>query len=285
MRELRLCVSHVWDPNIRLAVEYGRVNPFCVVVDRFDEMAGKVDGIMVSDPRAVAFHPRLARPFLRRGTPVWIDGPFAYSMSDARKLIEMAAAGRTAIVAATAEEFLPLTGWLRRKARELAPLTAAMVLVSTQGRSADKWAGVEGVNLSCAIFGSSVRKVCRVAASATEPTYALTLEYRDLPGDHPLNVVVHGAASETDRVWARLYGNDMCEGRQAFSDDRSEDWLGTFVPAALAVQRTFSSKLSPQASDYLLAKTKLCLACYKSSLVPEGKQLSVQELEDDWKAE
>jgi hypothetical protein len=285
LAQLRLSVSHVWDADPNRAALYAQTHSIPNVAKRFNGMVGKVDGVVLSDSRAVAWHPRLAEPYLRSGTPVWIEGPLAYSLSAARRMIDMAVAGRTALAGAVVDEFLPLTKFLSRKVRDLAPLTAAAAVVSTCGLANSRWAGVEGVYLGCAIFGTLVRKLSLKLAPGKEPNYALALDYDDIHGTRPLHIIVHGIPSKTDRVWARLYGADMVDVRHVFSEDGAEAWLSTFAPAALAMHRSFASKVPPQPYDYLLAKNRLYLAACRSSQVPDGKQLVLADFEETWEAD
>jgi len=280
--QARLAVTHVWDPEGGRAAALAR-QASATAVARHDEMQGKVDGIVVGSPRASAWHDRLVRSYLLSGIPVWIDGPLAYSVSKATTLLEAARQGRTAVAAATVEEFLPTTRYLARKARQIAPVTAAMAVLSTRrGGSA---AGVEAVNFGAAILGPGAARVSRVVASTDSPNFALALEYHEGNAGRPLHAIVHGMPIAAERVWARLYGNDMVDQSHVFIDEPEQDWLNTFLPAALKIERMFTSRKPAQPDEYLLAKTRLYLAALRSSLVPDGKQFDVAALDSTWEAE
>lgn len=179
-----------------------------------------------------------------------------------------------------------LTRRLARRASAIAPLTAGMAVVTTRGRPEGKWAGTTALNVGAAIFGVKARQVGRIMASVEEPNFAVTLEYGDSENrGRPLHVVVQGMPVATDRLWARLYGNDMVDRSHAFIEDPEDDWLNTFLPAALAMERMFASRSAPQSYEYLLAKTRLYVAACKSSLDPEGRQLEVSRLDAGWEAE
>jgi len=284
LSQTQMAVTAVWDSDPSRAAAVAAHSPI-TPVDRFDKLIGRVDGVLISDPRALAWHPQLAAPYLKAGIPVWIDGPLAPSMASAHAMLDASARGKAALMAGTIEEFFPTTRILRGKANDLAPITAAMVAVSTLGRPHDRWAGVESVNALCAIFGTSAVKANRIGASAKDSAYAITFEYRGLNGERPIHIVAQGMRRGADRLWARLYGTDMTDQNHILSDDAEVDWLNSFLPAALAMQQMFQTGKAPEDSATLLAKTKLYLASCRSSLIPDGKEFPVADLSDAWTLE
>lgn len=282
LAQTQMNIVAAWDPN------RGRADAFAgssavTIVDRFDQMVGKVDGVLISDLRALAWHPQLSAPYLKAGISVWVDGGLAPSMESAQSMIDNA--DKAALMSGVIEEFFPTTRFLRRKANELAPLTAAMIALSTLGKPKERWTGVEAVNTACAIFGAAVAKVSRIVASESEPNYAITFEYGELKGGHSVHIVVQGMPRGVDRLWARLYGTDMVEQNHILTEDFEADSLNSFLPAALAMQQMFSTHKAPQDPQQLLAKTRLFLSSCRSSSTPDGKEFAVVDLPRNWKVE
>lgn len=58
------------------------------LVDKPEEMIGKVDGMLIESVDGTVHFER-ARPFLEAGIPCFIDKPFACSVMDARKIVEL----------------------------------------------------------------------------------------------------------------------------------------------------------------------------------------------------
>ena len=78
-------VTHVWtqDPALsRRIAEAARVER---VVDRFEDMIGSVDGLLLARDDAEA-HFSFAAPYLDAGIPVYVDKPLALSVAEARRL-------------------------------------------------------------------------------------------------------------------------------------------------------------------------------------------------------
>jgi predicted dehydrogenase len=59
------------------------------IVDRAEDMIGKVDGVMIETGDGSA-HLERARPFLEAGIATWVDKPFASSLEDANEMVELA---------------------------------------------------------------------------------------------------------------------------------------------------------------------------------------------------
>lgn len=112
MAQIQMTVAAAWDPDRARATAMAGGSSV-TVADRFDQMIGKVDSVLISDPRALAWHPQLAAPYLKAGIPVWIDGALAPSMEIAEAMLPSAERGKTALMAGVIEEFFPATPFLR----------------------------------------------------------------------------------------------------------------------------------------------------------------------------
>ena len=66
------------------------------LVDKPEDMIGKVDGIMIKSQEGGA-HLERARPFLEAGLPCFIDKPFTCSVADARKIADLAGKKKTPV--------------------------------------------------------------------------------------------------------------------------------------------------------------------------------------------
>jgi hypothetical protein len=278
---LNMALTSVWDSDMAKAEAFAKQSSIRTV-QSYQSLLKIVDGLLVSPGVSLGNAGTWVEPVLGAGIPVWIDGPLAPSMAQAKKLIAVAERGKTAVMAASIEEFFAATTFLRRKAAQLRPITAAMVAVSTTGKQKFDWSGVEAVNVLCAIFGPSAGKVTRIVAPSEEQNYTITVEYGDLKGNRPLHIVAQGIPQTASRLWGRIYGMDMVDREHLFSDDAAEDWTHSILPAALAFQEMVRTRKAPQDSTYLLAKTRLYLAACRSTEDPDGRQLAVGDLADNW---
>jgi hypothetical protein len=76
------------------------------LVDKPEEMIGKVDGMLVESQEG-GVHWERARPFLEAGLPCYIDKPFTCGVADARKIVELAEKGRVPVFSSSSLRYAP----------------------------------------------------------------------------------------------------------------------------------------------------------------------------------
>jgi hypothetical protein len=76
------------------------------LVEKPEDMIGKVDGMLIESQEGGA-HWASARPFLEAGIPCYIDKPFACSVADARKIVELAAKKNVPIFSSSSLRYAP----------------------------------------------------------------------------------------------------------------------------------------------------------------------------------
>jgi virulence factor len=76
------------------------------LVDKPEEMIGKVDGMLIESQEG-GVHWERARPFVEAGIPCFVDKPFACSVADARKMMELAASKKVALFSSSSLRYAP----------------------------------------------------------------------------------------------------------------------------------------------------------------------------------
>jgi hypothetical protein len=76
------------------------------LVDKPEEMIGKVDAMLIEAVDGGVHHER-ARPFLEAGLPCFVDKPFACSVADARKIIDLAAKKKVPVFSSSSLRYAP----------------------------------------------------------------------------------------------------------------------------------------------------------------------------------
>ena len=79
-------VTHVWAQNSEIAEHISQSAFIPNVVDDFHAMIGQVDGLLLARDDADT-HSYFATPFLDAGIPVYIDKPLAFTVDEARQMI------------------------------------------------------------------------------------------------------------------------------------------------------------------------------------------------------
>ncbi len=81
-------VTHIWTQDKKLSTHIARSSRIEQVVDNFTDLIGKVDGILLARDDAEK-HFELSAPFLKKGLPIYIDKPLAYTTKEARKILSL----------------------------------------------------------------------------------------------------------------------------------------------------------------------------------------------------
>lgn len=85
-------VTHIWAQNRKIAESVARVSKIPNIVDKPEELIGKVDAIILARDD-VENHWRMAEPFLKTRMPIYIDKLLAHNEEDLNKFIQMAGDG------------------------------------------------------------------------------------------------------------------------------------------------------------------------------------------------
>ena len=96
-------ITHCWDIEYEkakaVAEPYG-----CEVVKNFDDMLGKVDGVISGGYYNHPWNHILHEPYLEAGLPNLINRPFANSLAKARQMIELAQKNGATLLAPSSHE-------------------------------------------------------------------------------------------------------------------------------------------------------------------------------------
>jgi len=86
-------VTHIWAQERKIAEHIAKASLIDTVVDRFEDMIGKVDAVMLTrdDPEN---HVAMAKPFLDANVPIFIDKPLAITTNDLDYFKQQASAGK-----------------------------------------------------------------------------------------------------------------------------------------------------------------------------------------------
>jgi predicted dehydrogenase len=131
------------------------------VLDKPEELIGQVDAVMVTSVDG-SIHLERARPFLEARLPLFVDKPFATSLDDARRIVDMAQARGVAVTSASALRYAPEVLAVHARSSELGAIVG--VDAFTPGvlhpRNPGLFHyGVHGVETVYALMGAGCRAV------------------------------------------------------------------------------------------------------------------------------
>jgi predicted dehydrogenase len=129
-----------------------------VVCHTIEETATDVDAVFLADsssPKEGADHPTLARPFLEKGIPCFVDKPFSLGLADGKAMIDMAKQNGTALMSVSLLSHTETGNLFKNRIAEL-PEPGLLVV---KGAGFRQGAVIHGLSLALAMFGGGVKSV------------------------------------------------------------------------------------------------------------------------------
>jgi hypothetical protein len=80
-------VTHIWTQDVEVSRKIAAASKIDNVVAELTDMVTEVDAVLLARDDAEN-HFEMAKPFLQAGLPVFIDKPLAYTLTEARRIIE-----------------------------------------------------------------------------------------------------------------------------------------------------------------------------------------------------
>ncbi len=278
-----MVMTKVWDRDPKVAAAFAKKYG-CRAVSSFDGMAGKVDGVILSDfTSAHRFHD-LARPYLEAGTPIFINRPFAYSMRKARMIADLSRKTGTPIMCGDTHEYVKEVNIARARVKEMEPLSGVH---ATNSMSDYPSHGIHGIYWLHACLGGGVKAVSYITPDWRQPNGLCVLEYAPRVRDGKvfyatLQQIVPTATNASIRLFMR-------ESRYTQIDFMWEksDWdrkVLMFLQPVLAMQKMFETGVMPESHDSILEKTRVFLTGFYSAVEKGGAPVKVDDLPEDWTA-
>lgn len=275
-------ITHCWDIEYEkakaIAESYG-----CEVVKNFDDMLGKVDGVISGGYYNHPWNHILHEPYLEAGLPNLINRPFANSLAKARKMIELAEKhGATILAPSSHEHNEPIS-------RAKAWASDKQIVCYTATNSFDDYPthGIHGVYMVCKAVveaGNPVVSVAYQADSWHSPPGVITFEHVNSEG-HQFYGTLHQVSGSwgTVQIHTReAYGgeNFRIHTGTGYPYDKTEIW----VPTIWAFQNMALHNEMPQTFGQLQHKTSVFLAGWKSVLENDGKPVKLTDVPEEWEA-
>jgi predicted dehydrogenase len=126
------------------------------VCRKFEEVSDDVDLVFIADCNGDGSdHLKLAAPGLTKGVPTFIDKPFAYTVHDALKLIELAQKKRCPLLSLSILSMVPQAVQFHNRLAEIAPVEFGIV----KGFGGSLAGIIHTISLAQRVFGGGVKAV------------------------------------------------------------------------------------------------------------------------------
>jgi predicted dehydrogenase len=261
----------VWSPDEQATRAFAAEFAIPRIVDRPQAMVGEVDlALILYDEDAGASHTELARPFLERGTPTFIDRPLTPDLRESVELLAFAQRHDAPLMTGSALRYAGEVEDLLTDLQGLGRTSA----VTVTGPGHWWFYGLHSLELAQTVISGGMNSVRRypfdtrdvaVLSTASGPTVIVTL-LRDVPDR--FHVTVHG----TDGITATAVTDHWLENRDA----GPHTFRTRMMAAAAEMARTRTPPLPPGDAIEVLA---LLVAGVRS--VEHGTAVTVADVLED----
>ncbi|MFH2068806.1 MAG: Gfo/Idh/MocA family oxidoreductase, partial [Candidatus Omnitrophota bacterium] len=176
----------VWDKDRKLAEGMSRIfDNHPTVCETFEEVSDNVDLVFIADCNGDGSdHLELALPSIKKKVPTFIDKPFTYDVTDARKLVKLAEKYKTPIMSLSMLRVLPHASRFRNRFAELGKPQFGVI----------KGGGIHAISLAQHLFGCGVESV---EAMGQKPLAYVHLDYGGKSGRPGSGVILCCASGPT----------------------------------------------------------------------------------------
>ncbi|HYM10708.1 MAG TPA: Gfo/Idh/MocA family oxidoreductase [Bryobacterales bacterium] len=277
-------ITHCWEIEPDKAEAFAKTYG-CQAVRNFDDMLGKVDGIISGGYYNYPWNHILHQPYLEAGLPNLINRPFADTVAKTRRILDLAQKHNAAILVPSAFEYTEAItrakSWAHGK----------KILCYTATNSFDDYPshGVHGVYLISKAVAEAGNPVVSVAYQAKQwwtPPGVMTFEHAD-----PSGRSFFGALHQVSGSWGTIqihtpeeYGgkNFLIRTGVEFPFNKTEVWAPTIWAFQNMAMNQAMPAAMPQTYDQILHKTNVFLAGFHSILANDGKPVRLDQVPDDW---
>ncbi|MFC1541526.1 Gfo/Idh/MocA family oxidoreductase [Candidatus Latescibacterota bacterium] len=276
---LNMEITHVWDPLPDAAQRFAKQLDI-TAVKNYDEMLGKIDGLIFADMLTVPYMKTIAKPYLEAGVPTYLTRPFAYSLRDIDDILESAAKGNTPIIATTKFEHYREVPALRNKLKNVGRIR----IVQAASNTMDYPMHFHIHQMMPKILGYDVKQISLFYERENRSNYVhQTMLYPGGEGQPPYVCTIDGAGIP-DAFHIRVVGD---QGIEEVSMPRGYDnWEQRlqfrYAQQIIDMQRTFYGR-NYEPYDIVRKKTELFLTAFYSSLERGGAPVEVGTVPVDWR--
>lgn len=251
------------------------------VVKRPEDMVKLVDGVFITDPEDSL---NLARPFLEKGMPVFINRPMAWNIKDAREIVRLAKQSGSVLVTGSCVPWMA-EFQVARSRIDPAKVQHYYIDGSTANfgsyfphilETAIMLTG--GKVIRCSTHGMSWP---RDEDPLSIPPVMVHMEHEKIKDRNPVIGVASTWFGQPYRNWAKIHlDNDVVEQGVLWEGTGAQEtnehlWL----PFLRVIDKAFQTGVWPQEEAVVLNKVETMLMAHKSGC-EGGRPVGITEIED-----
>jgi len=253
------------------------------VVRRPEDMVRLVDAVFIMDPEDSL---NLARPFIEASKPIFVNRPFAWTMREARELLNLAEANDVPVISGSC------VPWMNEFQVAKSRIDSTKLQhYYTDGSTANFCSYMPHIleTAQMVVGGKVIRcSTHGVTWAADEdplsiPPVMTHLEYEKVGDRNPVLGVASTWYGQPYRNWMKVHlDRDVIEQGVYWEGENSsqvEKDEHLWMPLLREVSRTFETGVSPEEDEYILQKVATMLMAHKSGTIG-GQPVDIDEIEN-----
>ena len=268
--------THVWHINREKAETFAKQFQVDHVVNHFNDMIGKVDGIIIDVFFQMPWTYKLARPYLEAGIPVYIDRPFTDAVWKAKEMISLAEKYNTPLWSGSSLEVMYAAS---EAVRHNPPELITGYETWSEGEPDYYSHGLHGLWWSYRTAGGGIHAIAHKTKAWNKGGGTSTILYKDRGHGTFLGKITHYIRDDCI-IYTKFEGND-----RVYRCDYHIDWDSfIWTPMLYKIQGIFEMGMNgvPDTHDMLLEKMRFFLAGFRSILRENGEFVELDTLDEDW---
>jgi len=280
-RTTGMVITYCWDvfedEKQQFAKKFG-----CKPVKNFDDMLGKVDGILHGDYYSIMCNDKLAQPYLEAGVPTFINRPFANNMRIAKNILAQAKRGDAPLMSGSSFEFTRDVQVVKDRVKDW-KITGYCADNSMSDYSTH---GVHGLWMCLKVIEDPVVSAAYITPDWQRPNGLVVIEHKARQDGSifygALQEIPGGLTNAHIKVYttqADYFEQWLWWERGSYDRDFAM-WTPMLLYFQLMVEK--GKEAMPESLENIERKTAAYLAAFKSHLEEGGKPVKLADLDDEW---
>jgi len=271
-RRTGMVLTHVWSVLPEWAEEFAGTFGVKNVVRNFDDMAGKVDGLIIDAFFGTPYYHHLVKPYLEACTPVYLNRPFTDSVRKAKEITAHAAQYGTPVMTGSSFEHLESTMSVKQRY----PYDSITGYDAYNATSDFYSHGVHGLLFAYACVGGGMEAVGHRTESWIDGGGITRVVYRDR-GKGQFEGRIHDFSTEKYLCTIKFKDSPQFYG---FGQADWDQYM--WIHMLQRMQVMFETGSMPDTHDEIVEKTAMFVAAFRSILREKGELVTMNSLDEDW---
>ncbi len=265
-------MAYVWDKDVKKAEQFAD-RWGCKVVKKYDDMLGRVDGVVNGGFYNVPWQHKLLYPYISSGLPTYLSRPWASRMRDLDEMLELAAKNSTPLIATATHEHYNEADNFDSQLKNVGEIESVYATCQAGDRP-----HFHIPYMMMKILGDNIEKVSLISNDPKKLSYLqTTYVYGATEEQKSFALTMHALRSHVYSF--QINGRT---GTENASMPGGASYFNRFVPQLMDIQRTISTKESYQDFDFIRKKHEMLISEYYSHYERGGAPVKVGTVSQDW---